>query len=310
MQMWLQDGGHGLYYKMLQVEDSTEIGWFLYSTKEMDAGALIDEIADLVGVKVGLRWQIIDIGAKGKLPENQMIRALNVEVNAKYKWDSQRKLINYFGKNIKELSAYSNGIRLRFVKNKKDGINAIEKGKIERLRARQQQFLKNIATIDTWDIIQLDYSADLTQPTLCQMIMNMKSKDDFPLFHCVDLDWRGEGYVFQFAPTVKIEAECTINTLLPILKYHYPNADKERYFSHEAIDRCEGLTFNAETGAVVDNLVEDNLTFLDEENLLGFSFDNDDNKEHTNGPNDDDHPEPALPLYNDSDSVSTLANPG
>jgi hypothetical protein len=142
------------------------------------------------------------------------------------------------------------------------------------------------------------------------MIMNMKSKDDFPLFHCVDLDWRGEGYVFQFAPTVKIEAECTINTLLPILKYQYPNADVERYFSHEAIDRCEGLTFNEETGAVVDNLVEDHLTFLDEENLLGFSFDNDNDNEHSNGPNEDVRPEPALPLYNDSDSVSTLANPG
>jgi hypothetical protein len=53
MQLWLQDGDHGLYYKMLQVEDSAEIGWFLYSTKEMDAGTLVDEISDLVGVKIG-----------------------------------------------------------------------------------------------------------------------------------------------------------------------------------------------------------------------------------------------------------------
>jgi hypothetical protein len=71
MQLWLQDGDHGLYYKMLQVEDSSEIGWFLYSTKEMDA--------ELVGEQVGLRWKIIDIGVKGNLPESQRIRALNVE---------------------------------------------------------------------------------------------------------------------------------------------------------------------------------------------------------------------------------------
>jgi hypothetical protein len=98
MDPWLHDGGHGLFYKMLQAEDCTEIGWFLYSTKEMDAGALVDEIADLVGVQIGLRWKVIDVGAKGKLPESQMIRALNVEVDSKYQWESQRKLINYFGK--------------------------------------------------------------------------------------------------------------------------------------------------------------------------------------------------------------------
>jgi hypothetical protein len=310
MQMWLQDGGHGLYYKMLQVEDSAEIGWLLYSTKEMDAGALVDEIAELVEIKVGLRWKVIDIGAKGKLPENQMIRALAVEVNAKHRWDFQRKLINYFGKNAKESNAYPNGIRLRFVKNKKDGINAIEKGKIERLRARQQQFLKNIVTTETWDIIQLDYSADPNKLTLRQMIMKMKSKDDFPLFHCVDLDWRGEGYVFQFAPTVKVEAECSINTLLPLLKYQYPDADVERYFSHEAIDRCDGLAFDSVKGVVIDNLVDDHLTFLDEENLLGFSFENNENKDNTNSTNDEARPATAQPLYNDSDSVSTLANPG
>lgn len=55
MQLWLQDGDHDLFYKMLQVEDSSEIGWFLYSTKEMDVGALVDEISDLVGIQVGLR---------------------------------------------------------------------------------------------------------------------------------------------------------------------------------------------------------------------------------------------------------------
>jgi hypothetical protein len=61
MQLWLQDRDHGLFYKMLQVEDSLEIGWLLYSTKEMDAGTLVDEIEDLFGLQVGLRWKIIDV---------------------------------------------------------------------------------------------------------------------------------------------------------------------------------------------------------------------------------------------------------
>jgi hypothetical protein len=116
MQPWLQEGEHGLFYKMLQVEDSTEIGWFLYSTKEMDAGALVDKIEDLIGLQVGLHWKIIDVGAKGKLPKSQRIRALNVEVNTRSRWEAQRKLINYFSKNAKNPKAYPNSIRLRFVK--------------------------------------------------------------------------------------------------------------------------------------------------------------------------------------------------
>jgi hypothetical protein len=62
------------------------------------------------------------------------------------------------------------------------------------------------------------------------------SEENNPLFHYVNLDWRGEGFVFQFAPVVKVEAECTINMLLPILRHQYPEVDVERYFLRETID--------------------------------------------------------------------------
>jgi hypothetical protein len=157
----------------------------------------------------------------------------------------------------------------------------------------------------------LDYSPDIHQPTLRQMIMDMTTKEDnIPLFHCVDLDWRGEGFVFQYAPAVKVEAECTINTLLPLLRHQYPDADLDRYFSHGAIDRCAGYKFDEAKGLVVDGLVQDHLTFIDEENLLGFNLNIDEAETNQS------QTEPGRPttvdqtLYNDSDSVSTLANPG
>jgi hypothetical protein len=269
MQLWLQEGEHGLYYKMLQVEDSADIGWLLYSTKEMDAGALADEIEDLVRVKVGLRWKIIDVGTKGKLPETQRVRALCVEVNSRFRWEAQRKFISYFSRNLKNLKEYPNGIRLRFVKNKKDAINSAEKGKIEKLRARQKSFLSNIVSSKTWDIVQLDYSAQSKEPTLRQMIMSLKTSNDIPLFHCVDLDWRGEGHVFQFSPEVKVEAEYTINTLLPILKHQFPDIEVDKHFTHETNDQFEGRIFDPDKGVVVDSLVNDHLVLINEKNLLG-----------------------------------------
>jgi hypothetical protein len=70
-----------------------------------------------------------------------------------------------------------------------------------------------------------------------------------------------------------VEAECTFNILLPILKFKYPEADIEKCFTQETFDRCDSLTFDPSKGIVVDNLINNHLTFIDEENLLGFAYD-------------------------------------
>ena len=59
IQLWLNQNNHGVFYNMLQVEDAREVGWLLYSTREMDAGALADEILEAIGIKIGLRWMTI-----------------------------------------------------------------------------------------------------------------------------------------------------------------------------------------------------------------------------------------------------------
>jgi hypothetical protein len=106
-----------------------------------------------------------------------------------------------------------------------------------------------------------------------------------------------------------VEAECSINMLLPLLKHHYPDVDLDKYFSHEAIDRCEGYKFDIDKGAVVDNLVNDHLSFIDDENLLGFSFTIDAAKDRNVQMEEVTRPSETV-LYNDIDSVSTLAKPG
>jgi len=176
MQNWLRLNNHGLYYKMLQTETSAEIGWLLYSTREMDAGALADEMADILGMQVGLRWKTIDIGLKGKIPDAQKVMALMVEVDASIRWSSQRRFIKYFGRTPKQTHQYPNGIRLRFVKFKKDALSTQEKTRIERLRIRQKHFLASVNSSQSWDIEQLDYAdPNSNDQTLRQMIMDIKS---------------------------------------------------------------------------------------------------------------------------------------
>ena len=68
---------------MLQAEDAKDIGWLLYSTRETDVGALADEITDMIGYKIGLRWKNIPTGAK---KQENLVKALIVESSAKQKW--------------------------------------------------------------------------------------------------------------------------------------------------------------------------------------------------------------------------------
>jgi hypothetical protein len=71
----------------------------------------------------------------------------------------------------------------------------------------------------------------------------------------------------------KVEAECTINTLLPIIKNQYPDAVVKRYLSHETVDRWYGCMFDADKGLLVNSLSNDHFTFIDEEIKHLFSSD-------------------------------------
>ena len=78
--------------------------------------------------------------------------------------------------------------------------------------------------------------------------MSIKEKENNNLlFHSIQLDWRGEAFNFQFCKTVKDEAECVINTLIPHLKHFYPQVDVESYFTEEFPFRFEGLSYDPDT---------------------------------------------------------------
>jgi hypothetical protein len=308
MRNWLMEGNHGMFYKMLQAESSSEVGWLLYSTRDLDQGALADEMSDILGFNLGLRWKVIDIGVRGKIPDSQKVMALSVEVEQAHRSRYQRKLISMYGRDVKEVHEYPNGVRLRFVKQKSDCCNTNEKGKIDWLRKRQQMFNKSIQRTQTWEIMLLDHSIDPgVQPTLRQMIMEMQSRKypGTPLFHSVDLDKQGSGFVFQFSVAMKEEAECMANCLLPYLSYHYPEADVPSFFTDEASGRCQYLVYNPETGMVEDKEFKDsNEIDMDTEELKGFEFDfstMEAPSEERRPDKDKEHPSPY-----DLDSVPTI----
>ena len=124
-------------------------------------------------------------------------------------------------------------------------------------------------------IIQLDYSSKAgKEPTLRQMIMSIKNKNTgFPLFHCIDMDWKREGFIFQFSSTLAEEAETTILTLLPTLEHLFPDVNVKSNFTRQAVIRTKHMLWDLEKGMIVDTSVpKETEEIQEEEKLMGFEF--------------------------------------
>jgi hypothetical protein len=56
------------------------------------------------------------------------------------------------------------------------------------------------------------------------------------------------------------------------LRHWFLTINVNKYFTHDTIERCEGLKYDTEKGVVIDTLVNEHLSFIDYDNLLGISF--------------------------------------
>ena len=69
-----------LQHSMLHAEETTFIGWLLYSTINIDVGGLSDAIYETLGFEVGLRWMDIHMSNKGGKGKAKPVKAVHVEV--------------------------------------------------------------------------------------------------------------------------------------------------------------------------------------------------------------------------------------
>ena len=315
---WMIGNKRQLYRNILQAEDPTEIGFLVYSTREMDAGALADDISETIGYAVGLKWKVINNGEKNLKKKSDNIKALIVETSARHRDQCTKALVKLYASTRKSNLDYPNGIRLRFCVSFRGNINPIKRRKAVKLRTRQKIFLETIRCTTSYSMFDIDDQYKDNLPSLRQMIMSIpvNGYPTVPLFHSVDLDYMGRGHVFQYSNEVAAEAECAINTLIPYLAYLFPALEdvSEYYFGPEEIQRCEGLKFDPVKGMVVDptDTVEGVELELDDD-LEGFNF----NITKEKGDNDDaeggkvERPKNSTRKFTgpaDDDSVSTFGD--
>ena len=283
---WLRSNNYGMYYNMLQSESVVGIGWMLYSLKGMDAGALAEEIYDMYGIEIGLRWRVIDQGLKGKIPNEQRVSALHVESSLEHKAQVTKALLSIYGrKMVPDNEKIPNGINFRFVTLRSSATSKASVTKLDKLRVRQKKFLSNICKTSSWDIVHLDHVIKDNTCSLRTYIMSLTSTEyeGIPLFHSVDLDYNGDGFVFTYLPELQAESESAIHTLLPRIRHknkttqtlfeenHDLNENQwtpltetelQSFFTQEAIDRTEEMYFDINKNCVIDPLIDDNLEFV------------------------------------------------
>ena len=264
---WLKREGHGLFERMLQVPDTAEIGWFLYSTWQMETSVLAQAIESTINMSIGLRWKQISQGTKNRLPPDQQVKALHVEVSLENRVAAQKALLAVYGR--KNSGHYPNGIHLRFSLPIHAAHNLNSKAKLERLRARQQVWVKTYEKGFSWEISQLDHPIGKNLPTLRQALLKLMSTTipSFPLFHSVDRStYRESGICFQFIPDLSEEARMTISNLVPLMKYKYgPSVLK--LFSPAAVERMQDCHWDPATGTVIGQY-EDEITYMDEDDPM------------------------------------------
>lgn len=273
LEEWKEENNNGIYRNMVQAEDIDDVGWLLWSTREFDAGALADEMKEIFGFEVGLRWKNIDQGIRN-IPDEKQVKALTVELDATKKREQAKKIAQFYNRRNTNSDTLPNGVRMRFVKSIKDCTNRVDQAKVAKLRGKQKRFVETVCTTYCFDIEQIDYAGQDDNDefyTLRQMVMNIKhSTLNVPLFINVDLDWKEEGFAFQYPPEFRQEAETTINTLIPIMRHLYPEQDTDSFFNAEALERCRGMSVNPVTGLVEDADAE--LYEIDDDDMAGFTF--------------------------------------
>ena len=315
---WLKEEGHGLFTRTLQAENIVDVGWLFYSTWEMETEALALAISDTINIEVGLRWKMISLGTRTKIPPEQQVRALHVEVSVENRLSAQKALLAVYGR--KSSDTYPNGVRLRLALPLSSAYNLTTKAKLERLRSRQQLWSQTYQKGQSWEITQLDYKLTPTL-TLRQALTKITSTTDarFPLFHSVDrLTGKAAGVSFQFLPELESEARLMISNLLPYVNHHYGDTANQ-CFTPSAVDRLKECTWDPEAGVIVGAFDEE-INFLDEDDLMAQYISTKSPPPATlpapqlNSPNPPTTPLKSLPPLtttaygNDDDSVSTLGN--
>ena len=322
----LKEINANVFNKSLQVEETVQMGWLLYSFEAMDLLQLATTISDEVGATVALRWKYIntDKYEPGREERKKWMGA-HIEAGAEDVKKVARGLTRLYGG---ASDSFPLGIRMRLVSEYREVKgNPVNMGKHMRLRVRQANFKAMMMALPNDEIMMLDYKdKELENKSLREMVMEIKSsnpKTPGNLFHAVGQDWKGR-YTFMFLKSKENEARMIADGIIPYLKHGY-GSKVTSFFDPEVVAEKEDWIWDPAQKVIINPLSKQldvlegldlDYNFESMEEDEGEDKDEKEKKERRTESNGKSTPEElALARMNlvlngrDDDSVSTLGSP-
>lgn len=270
-------------HSMIQAEDTVFIGWFLYSTINIDIGGLSDAIFDTLGFEVGLRWMDIRMSNKGGKSKAKPVKAIHVEVEKASNRKITEVLMKHYGRSFETNDDFPLGIRLRFCKNVDSAAYPKERTKLIRLRSRQAQLLEETRKATSCGILDLDATltpndnmgesgkSKSTPVTIRKAIMDIDSKivKNTPLFRSVDISYNSEDFVFAYHQSMAGEAKAMVDYLYPYLVHFYTKNSLKRAFDSTHIKEMTAFKYNISKDRVEDTIAEEAYSIMEKDNITG-----------------------------------------
>ena len=327
---WNSHADRQFKYCMIQAEETAFIGWFLYSTLSIDAGALADAIYDELNVEVGLRWMDIRMNTQGKKTNSKTkpVKAIHVETEKAKGRSIMETLMRNYGRSFESTRNFPNGIRLRFCKNIDNAAYKLEKTKLINLRSRQKQLVAETFKATNAGILDLDVVlkeitelneetnvTTTTVTTLRDAIMAIQSKHvkNTPLFRSVDLAYDSEEYVFAYHQSMADEAKAMVDYLYPYLAHLYEKKNLKKAFDPIHIKEMKSFQYNVISDEVEDTIAENTYAMMKNDKLTGTQdFMEFDLSAMSLDKEESDRPQASIlgKMYSSRDSISTQHHAG
>jgi hypothetical protein len=279
----LENNDFSLWPKASDNENTTDVGWLLYSTRAQDEDRLSALLSKVLNENVGVKWKPIratttNVRKTDQLPTEDKVRALHVECAVDRLQEVREKMNFWYGSSSR---TFPDGTKMRLVPTINSVTSINNRTKLASCIARQAALTAGLASVVTREIstnLLLDRKDPITNKSFRQILMEITpvDKPGTTLFHTIDRQFKSEVAVnFEFHPEHASEAHNLIAGLVPFLKDN-GHTFHLKMFTPIALQRQARARWNpetreadSETDVELTNLLaeDDDLNFTNEPTL-------------------------------------------
>jgi hypothetical protein len=149
----LENNDFSLWIMASDNENSTDVGWLLYSTRAQDEERLTDMLSKLIGENIGVKWKAIKTSSntrkKDQPSSEEKIRALHVECSVDRMQEVKDKLSVWYSSSS---NRFPDGTKMRLVPTITSATSIENKTKFASCIARQAALNAGLASAITREI--------------------------------------------------------------------------------------------------------------------------------------------------------------